>query len=394
MFPSSGGDQHLAFLSMIYLDHNATTPVDPDVCAAMAPYLSSDYGNPSSGYSLGQRSRNALETARVQVAQLLGCETEDIVFTSGGTESNNTVIKGVAHTCRHQGAHLITTAIEHPAVLKPCLFLMEQGWDITFLPVDSGGLVDPSQLRKAIRKTTVLVSVMHANNETGTVQPVEEIGHICRHHGVMFHTDAAQSVGKIPVNISDMKVDFLTLAGHKVYAPKGIGALYIRKDCQIEPLMHGAGQESGRRAGTENVALAVALGAACRLAADQLSAGKDQLRALRDRFHRLLSGRVPGLVLNGHPDLRLPNTLNVSFPGIEGSQLLEAVPEIWASTGAACHDRSVRLSHVLAAMNVPPEIGRGAVRLSLGRQTTPEDIDRAADLLLSAYDRLKLSPAV
>jgi cysteine desulfurase len=360
----------------------------------MTPYLSNNYGNPSSGYALGKRSRDALETARAQVAQLLGCETEEIVFTSGGTESNNTVIKGVTHRYRNQGSHLITTAIEHPAVFNPCLFLMEQGWDITFLPVDSSGLVDPTQLQKAIRKATVLVSVMHANNETGTIQPVEEIGDICRNHGVMFHTDAAQSVGKIPVDVADMKADFLTVAGHKVYAPKGIGVLYIRKGCRIEPLMHGAGQESGRRAGTENVALAVALGAACQLAADQTSEGHDHVRTLRDRFHRLLSESVPGLMLNGHPERRLPNTLNVSFPGIEGSQLLEAVPEISASTGAACHDRSVRLSHVLAAMNVSQDIGRGAVRLTLGRQTTSEDIDRAADFLLSAYDRLKPSPAV
>ena len=374
---------------MIYLDHNATTPVAPEVYAAMAPYLSHAYGNPSSAYPLGREARDALETARAQVAALLGCESQEIVFTSGGTESNNTVIKGVAHTYRKQGNHIITTEIEHPAVISPCLFLMEKGCDATFLPVDRYGLVNPEALRAAIGDKTILISVMHANNETGTIEPIEEIGRIARRHDVLFHTDAAQTAGKIPIDVYGMHVDFVSIAGHKMYAPKGIGALFIRKGLHIEPLMHGAGQESGRRAGTENVALAVGLGTACGLAAKRAAEHADRIRLLRDRLYGLLKAQVPDLILNGHPHARLPNTVNVCFPHVDGSKLLEAVPEISASTGAACHDRSIALSHVLAAMNVPKEVGRGAVRLTLGEENTTADIDTAAEMILSAYARLK-----
>lgn len=376
---------------MIYLDHNATTPVAPEVYAAMAPYLAGEYGNPSSAYPLGQSARDAVETARNEVAHLLGCESREILFTSGGTESNNTVLKGVAYTHRRPGAHIVTTTIEHPAVINPCLFLLEQGYEITFLPVDGNGLVDTNAVENALREATILVSVMHANNETGSIQPVGEIGRLCRQRGIAFHTDAAQSVGKIPVDVGSMNLDLLSIAGHKLYAPKGVGALYVRTGVAMEPLMHGAGQESGRRAGTENVALAVALGKACRLAAADLSDHAEKLRTLRDRLHQALAEAIPGLVLNGHPEARLPNTLNLSFPGIDGAELLAAVPEIAASTGAACHDRSVRLSPVLAAMNVPEEIGRGAVRLTLGRENTAEAVDTAAGMLISAYTRLARS---
>ncbi len=374
---------------MIYLDHNATTPVAPEVYAAMTPYLSREYGNPSSGYPLGRTAHDALETARSQVARLMGCTAREIVFTSGGTESNNTVIKGVAHTYRKRGNHIITTAIEHPAVTSPCIFLMERGYDPTFLRVDGNCLVDPAGLKATIRKETILISVMHANNETGAIQPVEEIGRIARTHDVLFHTDAAQSAGKIPIDVAGMNVDFASIAGHKIYGPKGIGAFFIKNGVHIEPLMHGAGQESGRRAGTENVALAVGLGTACDLAAGHVAEDTDRTRLLRDRLHNLLAARIPDLVLNGHPEARLPNTLNVCLPGADGAKLLDAVPEISASTGAACHDRSVSLSHVLAAMNVPKEIGRGALRLTLGRENTRQDIDRAAELILSAYAELR-----
>ena len=373
---------------MIYLDHNATTPVAPEVAEAMKPYWGARYGNPSSAYALGSFAKQALEEARALVAELLSCQPKEIVFTSGGTESNNMVIKGVAHSLAEKGRHIITTAIEHPAVTNPCLFLLYQGYDVTFLPVDSTGLVDPSAVKAAIRPDTILISVMHANNETGTIQPISEIGAMAREAGVLFHTDAAQSVWKIPTRVPDLLVDFLSVAGHKMYAPKGIGALFLRNGLKIEPFMHGAGQESGRRAGTENVMFAVALGKACALARERMSTDAERIRRLRDRFHGLLAEDIPGLVLNGHIEARLPNTLNVSLPGVDGAALLDALPEICASTGAACHDRSVQLSHVLAAMQVPKEIGRGAIRLTLGRGNTEAEIDEAAKMIIAAYDNM------
>ena len=374
---------------MIYLDHNATTPIAPEVAEAMRPYWGEKYGNPSSGYRLGRLAKEALEEARARVADLLGCGPEEIVFTSGGTESNNMVIKGVAHSLAEKGRHIVTTAIEHPAITNPCLFLLYQGYDVTFLPVDSTGLVDPSAVKEAIRPTTVLISVMHANNETGTIQPISEIGALAKEAGVLFHTDAAQSVGKIPARASDLRVDFLSLAGHKMYAPKGVGALFLSNGLKIEPFMHGAGQESGRRAGTENVMFAAALGIACALCGERMPTDVERMRHLRNRLHSLLAEAIPGLVLNGHPEARLPNTLNVSLPGVDGATLLDAIPEIFASTGAACHDRSVKLSHVLAAMQVPKEIGRGAIRLTLGRGNTEAEIDEAARMITAAYDELK-----
>lgn len=370
---------------MIYLDHNATTPIAPEVVEAMRPYWGEQYGNPSSSHGPGHLAKQALEEARPQVAELLGCLPSEIVFTSGGTESNNAVIKGVARSLSEKGRHIITTAIEHPAVTNPCLFLLYEGYDVTFLPVDSSGQVDPSAVKDAILPTTILISVMHANNETGTIQPISEIGALARDAGVLFHTDAAQSAGKIPVRVSELEVDFLSFAGHKMYSPKGIGAIFVRDGLKIEPFMHGAGQESGRRAGTENVMFAVALGSACALALERISADAERIRHLRDRLHGLLAKHVPGLVLHGHPEARLPNTLNVSLPGVDGGTLLDAAPEICASTGAACHDRSVQLSHVLAAMQVPEEIGRSAVRLSLGRGNTEAEIETAAHIIVKAY---------
>lgn len=374
---------------MIYLDHNATTPIAAEVARAMSPYLSDKFGNPSSGYLLGREAKDAVEAARCQVADLLGCGAEEICFTSGGTESNNMVIKGVAHTFRKKGTHIITTSIEHPAITNPALFLLNQGYDVTFVPVDSTGIVDPAGIKKAIKDTTVLISVMHANNETGTIEPIAEIGKMARESDILFHTDAAQSVGKIGTDVAGLNVDFLSVAGHKVYAPKGVGALYIRSTITMEPLLHGAGQERGRRAGTENVVLVVGLGVACALAKERMNDDFVRIRRLRDRLHEQLLARIPNLVLNGHPEKRLPNTLNVSFPGIDGSALLDRLPEICASTGAACHDRSVKLSHVLAAMNVSESIGRGAVRLSLGRENTEDEIDQAAVAIIAAYEQLR-----
>jgi cysteine desulfurase len=374
---------------MIYLDHNATTPIADEVLEAMRPYLGERYGNPSSNHDLGRAAKQGLEEARGRVAELLDALPEEVVFTSGGTESNNMVIKGVAYSLAEKGRHIITTAVEHPAVTNPCCFLIHQGYDVTFLPVDPTGQVDPGSVKEAIRPTTILISVMHANNETGTIEPIEQIGALARDAGVLFHTDAAQSAGKIPVDVSGLNVDFLSLAGHKMYAPKGVGALFIRKGLKIEPFMHGAGQESGRRAGTENVMFAVALGRASALARERMSEEAGRIRHLRDRLHGVLATHIPGLVLNGHPQARLPNTLNISLPGVQGGRLLDAVPEICASTGAACHDRSVHLSHVLAAMQVTEEIGQGAVRLTLGRENTEAEIDTAAKMMIDAYQKLR-----
>ena len=369
---------------MIYLDYNATTPIDSDVAAAMMPFIREEFGNPSSSYFLGIRAKQALEKARGQVAELLGCEAGEIVFTSGGSESNNMVLKGVALSLRSKGRHIITTAIEHPAIFNPAIFLMENGWDVTFLPVDRYGSVDPDDVKKAIRKDTALISVIHANNETGTIQPLQEIGCISSEHGIFFHTDAAQSVGKIKTDVNDLRVDFLSVAGHKLYAPIGVGALYIRNGIEIVPLIHGGGQENGRRSGTENVIMNVGLGAACELAGKHLEDYTTRIVALRDRLHDNIKKNVPEVVLNGHPEKRLPNTLYLSFPGLIGSEILRGIPELCASTGSACKDRSVTISHVLAAMGVSREIGMGAVRLTLGRPTTEEEVDQAAEWIVKA----------
>jgi cysteine desulfurase len=374
----------------IYLDYNATTPLDPAVIEAMLPYLHEYWGNPSSTHSLGKTAHNAVEQARQQVSQLLGAQPEEIVFTSGGTEASNHALKGsVFGKLRGffgrwaRGAHLIISAIEHPATTQPCEFLKRLGCRVTVVPVDSKGLVDPDAVRKAIERCTTLVSIMHSNNEVGTLQPIKEIATITRNHGVLLHTDAAQSLGKLPVAVKDLGVDLLTLAGHKLYAPKGVGVLYVRRGVTLEPLLHGAGHEAGRRAGTENVPYLVALGTACAIAREGLPAASEKLRRLRDRlWQRLQAGLGERVVLNGHADKRLPNTLNANFAGQVGAELLEKVPQIAASTGSACHEGKVMQSPVLCAMGVPPELGRGALRLTVGRFTTEEQVDQAAELLI------------
>lgn len=358
----------------VYLDYNASTPIAPEVARAMLPFLKEHYGNPSSTHWAGAPAKEAVVEARAQVADLLSCAPAEVVFTSGGSEANNHALKGVFFAHRERGNHIITTQVEHPAILEPCRFLEGLGADVTYLPVDATGRVDPEAVRRAIMPQTILISVMHANNEVGTLQPVEEIGRIAREHGVLFHTDAAQSVGKIPTRVGELGVDLLSVAGHKLYAPKGVGALYIRGGTAIEPLIHGAGHEGGRRAGTENVLLVVGLGAACALA--QRDPTGDQVRALRDAFWERLQEAFRGhVVLNGHPEHRLPNTLNINFVGRVGAEILAAMPEVAASTGSACHAGSVELSPVLKAMGVPPEVGMGAVRFSLGRGTTLEEIE-------------------
>jgi cysteine desulfurase len=364
----------------IYLDYNASTPLDPRVAAVMREIMEQDFGNPSSTHWAGAPAQDRLAAARRQVADLLGCSPREIVFTGGGSESNNLALKGLYFDSDRPNAHIITTRVEHPAIVEPCRFLERLGARLTWLPVDGSGRVDPDDLRRAVTADTVLISIMHANNEVGTIQPIEDCARIAREHGIPFHTDAAQSIGKLPTRVDDLGVDLLTIAGHKLYAPKGVGALYVREGIELEPLIHGAGHERGRRAGTESVLLAAALGQACELAGDL--SGVPRIQALRDRLWTgLVEHFGERVVLNGHPDERLPNTLNVSFVGRIGAEVLAALPEIAASTGSACHSGRVELSPVLAAMGVAPEIGAGAVRFSLGRPTTAEEIDTALQQL-------------
>lgn len=373
----------------IYLDYNATTPVLPQVRDALLPFLDTHFGNPSSDHPYGRAAAEAVQRARQQVADLLGCAADEIVFTSGGSESDNWALVGRVWAAGSDRAHIITTVVEHPAVLNTCRFLERRGVAVTYLPVDGTGQVDPDDVRRALRPETVVVSVMHANNEVGTLQPIAEIAAICGEAGVPLHTDAAQSVGKVPTRVDDLGVDMLTIAGHKLYAPKGIGALYVRRGTALEPLIHGAGHEGGRRAGTENVPWMVALGAAAALAHPTLETEAARQQTLRDRLQQLLEEKAGGVTLNGHPTDRLPNTLNVRFAGIDGNALLAAVPEVAASTGSACHAGETEPSAVLLAMGIPPAEAVGAVRLSLGRLTTEDEIERAAEALAAGVARLR-----
>ncbi|MFS8532375.1 cysteine desulfurase family protein [Sphaerobacter thermophilus] len=373
----------------IYLDYNATTPVLPQVRDALLPFLDTHFGNPSSDHPYGRAAAEAVQRARQLVADLLGCAADEIVFTSGGSESDNWALVGRVWAAGSDRAHIITTVVEHPAVLNTCRFLERRGVAVTYLPVDGTGQVDPDDVRRALRPETVVVSVMHANNEVGTLQPIAEIAAICRQAGVPLHTDAAQSVGKVPTRVDDLGVDMLTIAGHKLYAPKGIGALYVRRGTALEPLIHGAGHEGGRRAGTENVPWMVALGAAAALAHATLETEAARQQTLRDRLQQLLEEKAGGVTLNGHPTDRLPNTLNVRFAGIDGNALLAAVPEVAASTGSACHAGETEPSAVLLAMGIPPAEAVGAVRLSLGRLTTEDEIERAAEALAAGVARLR-----
>ena len=370
----------MATMRPIYLDYNASTPLAPEVAEVMRGLMDGGFGNPSSTHWAGAPARAVVEGARARVAALLGCTPQEIVFTSGGSESNNFALKGAFFAGRRDRPHFITTRVEHPAILSPCAFLERLGAEVTYLPVDPTGCVDPDDLERALTESTILISIMHANNEVGTVQPIEECARIARAHGVPFHTDAAQSVGKIPTKVDELGVDLMSLAGHKFYAPKGIGALYVRRGVTLEPLIHGAGHEAGRRAGTESALLAAALGRACELVADLTD--MKRVEALRDRlWTRLEDTFGDNVVLNGHPEHRLPNTLNVSFVRRVGADVLAALDGVAASTGSACHAGRIELSPVLAAMGVSPEIGMGAVRFSLGRPTTQEDIDEVSSRL-------------
>ncbi len=372
----------------IYLDYNATTPIAPSVQEAMQPFLTLHHGNPSSGHSLGRACHEAVATAREQVALLLGCDDNEIVFTSCGTESNNLAIKGIMMAePPARGGHFVTTAIEHPAVLEPARFLQSWGYGVTIVGCDGRGVVDLSEIADAITADTRLVSIMHANNETGVIQPIREIANICRQREVLLHVDAAQSVGKIRTAVEEMGADLLTIAGHKIYGPKGIGALYVRRGTPITPIQHGAGHEGGLRAGTENVPYIVALGKAATLAGKAVDENSTRIETLRDRLRMLLEHGVgPSLSVNSDGTQRLPNTLNVNFPNVDGNQLLAHIPELCASTGAACHSGETKVSSTLAAMGVSDDVARGAVRLSLGWYTSEEEIDRAANLLIGAWE--------
>ena len=363
----------------IYLDYNATTPIDPQVAEAMLPYIHQQYGNPSSGHPLGVASREAVDNARGQLAAMLQCATGEVIFTSGGTESNNHAIKGVAGAYRHKGNHIITSAVEHPAVLEVCRYLEEKGCEVTYLPVDEYGMVDPQNVEDAIKPNTILISIMHANNEVGTIEPIPAISEIARRRGVLLHADCAQSVGKITVSVDELGVDLISIAGHKVYAPKGIGALYIRDGVQLEKLMHGASHEMGWRAGTENVIEIVGLGRACELISQNFAEYHQHMRELRNRLQTGIGERFADVRINGHPEMRLPNTLSASFPGKEANTMLAAMERVCASAGAACHSDRVEVSSVLEAMAVPMQYAMGTLRFSIGRFTTEDEIDVALD---------------
>jgi cysteine desulfurase len=375
----------------VYLDYNATTPVAPEVADAMIPYLREHFGNPSSSHVFGQMARLAVAQARAQVAALIQARGDEIIFTGSATEANNLALLGAARALGRPG-HLVISAVEHPAVVAPVKRLEEAGWTVTVAPVDEHGRVSPEAVKKALQPDTALVSVMHANNEIGTLQPVAEIASIAKAHGALMHTDAAQSAGKVPLDVAALGVDLLTLAGHKFYATKGVGALYVRAGTPLAPVLAGAEQERGLRPGTENVPAIVGLGEAARLARERLPVAELRLKTLRDLLHDQLLQAIPGLLLNGHPQHRLPNTLHVSFPGLSGRDLLDrCAGEVAASLGAACHDHGDAVSGVLAAMGLDAVRAMGAVRLSVGWMTTGQEIDRAAAALAAACEAARAS---
>lgn len=374
----------------IYLDYNGTTPHAPEVIEALRPFLESEFGNPSSSHWYGIRPKQAVAAARRQVSGLLGCAPEEVIFTSGGTESNNQALKSIGAARFARGNHIITSQVEHPAILEVCRALERYGFAISYLPVDGDGLVDPGAVAAAITPKTIMISIMHANNEVGTLQPVAEIAAFAREKGILMHTDAAQSVGKVAARVDELGVDLLSVAGHKIYAPKGVGALYIRNGIQPEVFCHGAGQERGIRAGTENVLGIVGLGAACELAGREFEHNAAHLKRMRDRLEEGLAAHVTDIRFNGHREKRLPNTASVSFLGLEANRILEEIGlEVAASAGAACHADHVQISHVLTAMGLPEEWAKGTLRFTTGRMTTQAEIDRALEVIVAAVKRLR-----
>lgn len=382
-------------MKRIYLDHAATTPTDPEVVQAMLPYFTDAYGNPSSIHSLGQETKAATGEARDRIAALIGAHSDEIVFTSGGTEADNFALKGLAYASQYRGNHIVTTSIEHHAVLESCKFLEKQGFEVTYLPVDKHGLVDPEAVKKAITDKTMLVSVMHANNEIGTIEPISEIGKITHERGVYFHTDAVQTLGHTPVNVDDLGVDLLSMSAHKLSGPKGIGALYIRKGTRISPFMLGGAQERGRRASTENVPAIVGFGKAVELAEEEMGEEMTRLTSLRDELVRGLFERVDHIHLNGHPSLRLPNNVNITVEFAEGESMAISLDleGIAVSTGSACSSDALEPSHVLLALGVPGEMSHCSLRFTLGRGTSREDIDRVLEVFPRVVSRLRsMSP--
>ncbi len=372
----------------VYLDYNATTPIDPLVADAMQPFITTQFGNPSSNHYYGYQAKEGIEKARKQLANLLKCQIDEIIFTSGGSESNNLAIRGIAFSNRYKGNHIITSSIEHPAVYEVCRFLEMNGFNITYLPVDEYGMIDPQTVEDAITPQTILITIMHSNNEVGTIQPIEEIGKIAKSKGIIFHTDCAQSIGKIKVSVEKSNIDLLSIAGHKFYAPKGIGALYIRSGLKLEKLIHGANHEMNLRAGTENVIEIAGLGKASELVSENLKVYSDNMKKMRDHLENGLKN-LPDIHINGHPENRLPNTLSVSFKGIEANTILSELFNVAASAGAACHSDKVDVSPTLSAMNVPIEYAMGTIRFSTGRDTTTEQVDYAIKEIVSVIERLK-----
>jgi cysteine desulfurase len=382
-------------LKRVYLDNNATTPVSPEVLEAMLPFFKENFGNPSSIHWAGREARKYLDISREQVANLLNCRPSEIVFTSSGTESDNFAIKGVAELLKDKGNHIITTRIEHPAVLNTCKYLETEGYRVTYLPVDSYGMVDPEDVKKAIDKDTILISIMWANNEIGNILPIEEIGKIAKERRIYFHTDAVQAVGKIPIDLKSVNVDLLSMSGHKIHAPKGVGVLYIKNGIKLMPLIHGGHHEKNRRAGTENLAGIVGLGKACEIAKQEFNEKNGYLTGLRDRLYNGIINNIDNVKLNGHPVKRIPTTLNLSFEFVEGEGLLLSLDleGIAASTGSACSSGSLEPSHVLTAMGIRPEIAQGAIRFSIGKYNTPEEIDYVIEVLPKIVERLRsMSP--
>ncbi len=375
----------------IYLDNNGTTPHDPAVIEAMRPFLETEFGNPSSSHWYGIKSKKAVKKARSQVAKVLSCKPEEILFTSGGTESNNHAIRGIAHTYKNKGNHIITCSIEHPAVTEVCRYLEKDGFSITYLPVDQYGMVNTEDIKEAIRPETILITIIHANNEVGTIQPIAEISDIAKENGIIMHTDAAQSIGKIPSDVNTLGVNLLSMAGHKVYGPKGIGALYIKNKIELEKLFHGADQESGLRAGTENVLEIVGFGKACEIAADNLDKNMKHMKELTDGLFQGLANQIHSIRLNGHMEKCLPNTLSLSFKNLEANRILEEIGlEVAASAGAACHSDTVEISHVLKAMNVPLEWAMGTIRFSVGRMNTMSEIEKTIQVVTDAVLMLRV----
>jgi len=379
-------------MKLIYLDYNASTPIDPEVIEEMLPYLRDRFGNPSSSHLYGRQAKEGIEEARRQMAELINAKDDEMVFTSGGTESNNIALCGAVFANRKRGRRIVTSVTEHPAVLNPCRWLQTQGFDVKYIGVDQFGVVDLEQLERLVNNSTILVSVMHANNETGTIQPIREIAEVSHRRGALFHTDAAQAIGKLKVDVERMSIDLLSVAGHKFYAPKGIGALFVRDGTNVEPFLRGAGHEHGLRPGTDNTASIVGLGKAADIAMRTMSEYVPRMQSLRSRLHGLLLKNIAELKLNGHPKKRLPNTLNVSVPGIDAEALLSSIPELAASTGSACHANRREPSPVLMAMGIPEEVALGALRLSLGKWSTEKDVNLASRMIGDKAARLVRHP--